>query len=50
MEVEKVNTDGDTEMLLTFMLEGAVGKVRQWKVGGGVIGFGKPALMGGGMG
>lgn len=45
MEVEKVNTDGCTEMLLAFMLEGPVGQVRQWEVGCWIIGFGKPALM-----
>jgi hypothetical protein len=28
MEVEKMNTDGDTEMLFAFMFEGAIGKVR----------------------
>ena len=28
MEVEKMNTDGDTQMLLAFMLKGPVGQVR----------------------
>jgi hypothetical protein len=45
VKIEKVNTDGNTEMLPTFMLEGPIGQVRQWEVGDRVIGFGKPALI-----
>jgi len=40
MKVKKVRTDSDTKMLLTFMLEGSVRQVCDWKVGGGFIGFG----------
>jgi hypothetical protein len=50
VEVEKVNTDGDTEMLLTFIFEGTVGQMRQREVGDRIIGFGKPALVSGTMG
>ena len=46
MEVEQVSADGDTEVLLTFELEGSVGKVGEGEVGGGLIRFGEPALMG----
>jgi hypothetical protein len=46
VEVEEVSSDGDTEMLLAFVLEGSVGQVREWEICGGFIGFREPALMG----
>jgi hypothetical protein len=44
VEVEEVSADGDTEMLLPFVLEGSVWEVGEWEVCGGFIGFREPAL------
>jgi hypothetical protein len=38
VEVEQVSADGDAEMLLAFVFEGAIGQVCEWKVRGGFIG------------
>lgn len=46
MEVQEMSADGDAEVLLTFELEGSVGKVCEGEVGGGLIRFGEPALVG----
>jgi hypothetical protein len=46
VEVEQVNADGDTEVLLAFVFEGAVGQVREGEVCGGFVGFREPALVG----
>jgi hypothetical protein len=49
VEVEEVSADGDTEMLLAFVIEGSVGQVCEGKVCGRFIGFREPALMGRGV-
>jgi hypothetical protein len=45
VEVEEMGSDGDTEMLLAFVLEGSVGEMSEGEVCGGLVGFGEPALM-----
>jgi hypothetical protein len=46
VEIKEVSTNGDAEVLLAFVLEGSVRKVREWEVCCGVVGFGQPALVG----
>ena len=41
-----MSADGDTEMLLACVFEGSVGQMRQGKIGGRLIRFGEPALVG----
>jgi len=46
VKIEKVGADGNTEVLLIFDCEGAVGKMSQGEVRGGVVCVGEPALCG----
>jgi hypothetical protein len=46
MEVEEMNADSDAQVLLTFKLEGPEWQMREGEIGGGLIGFGKPASSG----
>jgi hypothetical protein len=46
MEVEQMSANRDAEVLLTFELEGSIGKVCEGEVGGGLIRFREPALVG----
>jgi hypothetical protein len=45
VQVEEMGSDGDTEMLLAFVLKGSVGEMSEGEVCGRLVGFGEPALM-----
>ena len=46
VEVEKVDSNGDAEVLLAFELEGSIGEVREGEICCWIVGFREPALVG----